>query len=355
MVMTTAAALGAGAASAGSGSLLGTLGLAAVPGLVSGVVNGLFGWKANKDNLEQAEGLNSKNLAFQREQFEYQKYLNQNQYQMMAQDAAKAGINPLAMSGGNVSSSSFSGSSAQGNQTPINVGDLGSFLSPVLNYKLGMQQQRLDEKRTNLELQLGYEQLHEQRRNNNMIDKLQRDLDKSATRRDLGNRIKDMVIAAASLAETKRKNTADINLGKDTLAETIRNNKAVNDIAFDQNSLAQWLAGYQAPILLNQAQLSEQQIYSQYFNNWYAQKNGLPVGQFYSAPLLQAIASDSNSPNFMASLLSALFKIPSGMPSAPSAPTPSKTNSVVSGKDKYDFSNAIKNYIEARKKKGGKK
>lgn len=342
MVMTTAAALGAGAgaASAGSGSLLGTLGLAAVPGLVSGVINGLFGLKANKDNREQAEELNSKNLAFQREQFEYQKYLNQNQYQMMAQDAAKAGINPLAMSGGNVSSSSFSGSSAQGNQTPINVGDIGSFLSPVLNYKLGMQQQRLDEKRTNLELQLGYEQLHEQRRNNNMIDKLQRDLSESQSEENSKNRAKDLIIAAAqnvlankTLAETKRSNIANE-------AETKRNNDLAYELGLGSQSLAAYLAPYQANLMSNQGYSAYQSAFGSWLNNVMAAHFGLPVG---------VVPDDGLLGDVFGSTFSRVLSQLSGKLRYPLSATNGNSESAASARK------AIEEYIEARKKKGGKK
>lgn len=340
MVMTTAAALGAGAASAGSSSLLSSLGLAAVPGLVSGVVNGLFGWKANKDNREQAENLNAKNLAFQREQFDYQKYLNQNQFQIMSQDAAKVGINPMAMNGGNVSSSSFSGSSAQGQQTPINVGDLGSFISPVLNYKLGMQQQRLDEKKTNLELRLGYEQLREQRRNNNMVDKLQRDLSESQSKENTKNRVKDLVISAAqnlltkqALAETKRSNLANE-------AETRRNNDLNYDLGLGSQGLAAFLAPYQANLLANQGYSAYQSAYGSWLNNLMAAHFGLPVGTTPDDGLLGDI---------FGSTLSRVLTQLSGKLKYPKTATPGSSVSSESAQK------AIKDYIEARKKKGGKK
>lgn len=340
MVMTTAAALGAGSAAAGSGSLLGTLGLAAIPGIVSGVVNGLFGWKTDKDNREHAEELNSQNLAFQREQFEYQKYLNENQFQMMSQDAAKAGINPLAMSGGNVSSSSFSGSSVQANQTPINVGDIGSFLSPVLNYKLGMQQQRLDEKKTNLELQLGYEQLHEQRRNNNMIDKLQRDLSESQSKENSKNRAKDLIIAAAQnvlsnkiLAETKRSNLANE-------AETKRNNDLLYDLGLGSQALSSYLAPFQANLMANQGFSAYQSAYGSWLNNLMAAHFGLPVG---------VVPDDGLLGDIFGSTLSRVLTQLSGKLRYPLRVDIGNSESSESAQK------AIKDYIEARKKKGGKK
>lgn len=58
-------------------------------------------------------GINSKitsnkNLSMQKKQLNYQKYLNNNQIQMQVADAQKAGINPIAMQGGSLSSGSYS-------------------------------------------------------------------------------------------------------------------------------------------------------------------------------------------------------------------------------------------------------
>lgn len=344
MVMTTAA-LGAGAAaSAGSGSLLGSLGLAAIPGVVTGIINGLFGWKANKDNEKQAEKLNAQNLAFQREQFEYQKYLNENQFQMMSSDAAKAGINPLAMSGGNVSSSSFSGSSAQGTQTPINIGDVGSFLSPVLNYKLGMQQQKLEEQKTNLELRLGYEQLREQRRNNNMVDKLQRDLSDSQSKENSKNRAKELIMFAftnalqkAQLAETKRKNSADIQFNKDSLAELSRNNDLNYDLGLGSQALQNYLLPYQANLLHQQAALTYQNAFAGWLNNYIAGNTGTVVGQMPNSGLLGNIFGDS--------FTSALLMANNGLK------YPKKINPFnLSDEDRKKIQEALDNYKEVRKK-----
>lgn len=58
-------------------------------------------------NSEATKEANEKNLDFQKQQFNYQKYLNQNQYQLQAADAMRAGINPIAMSGGSLQSGSF--------------------------------------------------------------------------------------------------------------------------------------------------------------------------------------------------------------------------------------------------------
>lgn len=63
--------------------------------------------RANKMN----KYINEQNLDFAREQFQYQKYLNNNQFQIQSADAQKAGINPLAMSAGSLHGGSYSNSS----------------------------------------------------------------------------------------------------------------------------------------------------------------------------------------------------------------------------------------------------
>ena len=86
----------------------------------------------NKANAE----INEKNLEFQREQFNYQKYLNNNQTQIQSADAQKAGINPLAMSGGSLSGGSYS--NASNSMQSVFEGGLGSLyteLAKIQNQK----------------------------------------------------------------------------------------------------------------------------------------------------------------------------------------------------------------------------
>ena len=59
-------------------------------------------------NSETADEINKKQEKFEREKLDYQKYLNSNQYQIQASDSLKAGINPIAMSGGSLSSGNAS-------------------------------------------------------------------------------------------------------------------------------------------------------------------------------------------------------------------------------------------------------
>lgn len=71
-------------------------------------------WEAGENFKRQDEQfayqkqIDQENFKRQDELFEYQKYLNNNATQIQAADAQKAGINPLAMTGGNLSSGSYS-------------------------------------------------------------------------------------------------------------------------------------------------------------------------------------------------------------------------------------------------------
>lgn len=60
-------------------------------------------------NGYQSKKTSNRNYDIQKEQLNYQKYLNNNQIQMQVADAQKAGINPLAMNGtGNLTAGSYS-------------------------------------------------------------------------------------------------------------------------------------------------------------------------------------------------------------------------------------------------------
>lgn len=79
--------------------------------------------RANKMNKE----INEQNLDFSREQFQYQKYLNNNQFQIQSADAQKAGINPLAMTAGSLHGGSYSNSSNP--MESVYDGQLGSLMA----------------------------------------------------------------------------------------------------------------------------------------------------------------------------------------------------------------------------------
>lgn len=104
-------------------------------------------WKGFTGQLS-AEKQNEQNLAFQREQLDYQKQLNQLQmeredtaYQRAAVDAQAVGINPMALAGGNgassspLSSTSFSGSSLQGSSPADGLAVITNLVSGISRLK----------------------------------------------------------------------------------------------------------------------------------------------------------------------------------------------------------------------------
>ena len=135
-----AAGVAAGAAAgAAGGSWMPVIGT--IAGAVLGGSIAAFGsWLTGKKSADSAEKLNAENLAFQKQQAEYQKFLNSNQFQIMSSDARKAGINPIAMTGGNVQSSSFSGSSAEPDYSGY-ASSLGQIGSSIINNSANLYSQ----------------------------------------------------------------------------------------------------------------------------------------------------------------------------------------------------------------------
>lgn len=79
--------------------------------------------RANKMNKD----INDEKMDFAREQFQYQKYLNNNQFQVQSADAQKAGINPLAMTAGSLNGGSYSNSTNP--MEAVYNGGLGSLMA----------------------------------------------------------------------------------------------------------------------------------------------------------------------------------------------------------------------------------
>lgn len=108
------------------GSLLSSIG--SIGGAIGSTVGTIISRdKTNKSN----EKINEKNLDFAREQFQYQKYLNNNQFQIQSADAQKAGINPLAMNAGSLNGGSYSNASHP--MEPVYNGELGSLAMQFAN------------------------------------------------------------------------------------------------------------------------------------------------------------------------------------------------------------------------------
>lgn len=101
-------------------------------GVTTHLAESLFNQHEESDidkQIKSTEAINAKNEAFAREQFDYQKYLNQNQISIQAADAARAGINPIALHSGSLSSGSFN----LNQQTPdYSVGAKTSFAGSII-------------------------------------------------------------------------------------------------------------------------------------------------------------------------------------------------------------------------------
>lgn len=124
------------------------VGAAIVAGAAS-LANGILQGVTNERNLDSQNSWNQKNLAFSREQFEYQKMLNANQYQIAASDMQKAGINPAMAAGGvNLTSGSYSsGTSNNFNSTSPQV-DISPLIQ-LASAQIGSDTQKQVAKGTN--------------------------------------------------------------------------------------------------------------------------------------------------------------------------------------------------------------
>lgn len=94
-----------------------------------------------KEEQAYQHGIDAQNQANIDREFEYQKYLNENQTQISARDAQLAGINPLAMKGNTVSSTS--GTVSSGSSAPQGDGAVAQALGVQGSQLLGLGQQLL--------------------------------------------------------------------------------------------------------------------------------------------------------------------------------------------------------------------
>lgn len=79
----------------------------AIGGITSTAISAAATKRENRRNRDFQNRWNQQQQSNWQSEFDYQKYLNENQMQMTARDSAKAGINPIVGAGGNVSG--FSG------------------------------------------------------------------------------------------------------------------------------------------------------------------------------------------------------------------------------------------------------
>lgn len=85
-----------------------------------------------REQFEYQKGVDARNFANQDRQFNEQSYLNRNGIQIQAADAQKAGINPLAMSSGTLSTASASNvSSSTVNGSQPSVDSTGALMSLI--------------------------------------------------------------------------------------------------------------------------------------------------------------------------------------------------------------------------------
>lgn len=130
---------------------LGTAFAQAAPALISAGAS-LFGGKKNRESNErinrelmaQTERWNNQQQANYREQFDYQKYLNENQYQIQAVDQAKAGINPIAANSGSLQTFSGNVSPDMADQRPNDYSDIsaaGAAIAQSITHVQDMRQQ----------------------------------------------------------------------------------------------------------------------------------------------------------------------------------------------------------------------
>ena len=172
---------------------------------------------SNKMTNDANAEINEKNLEFQREQFNYQKYLNNNQTQIQAADAQKAGINPLAMSGGSLSGGSYS--NASNPMQSVFEGGLGSMYTELAKIK---NQKSISDDRNHTDEYIA--ELNAETSRTNTILKILSD-EKIAN--NLNETQKDLLI---------RKLASEEKIASGNLSETTRHNKAMEKI---QDSIAQ--------------------------------------------------------------------------------------------------------------------
>lgn len=161
---------------------------------------------SNKNANDTNAEINEKNLEFQREQFNYQKYLNNNQTQIQASDAQKAGINPLAMSGGSLSGGSYS--NASNPMQSVFNGGLGSLYTELAKMS---NQKKISDNRNSTDEYIA--ELNAETSKTNTILKILSD-EKIAN--NLNQSQKDMLI---------RRLASEEKIASGNLSETTRHNK----------------------------------------------------------------------------------------------------------------------------------
>lgn len=255
-----------------------------IASVLGGVINSLSANSTANKNYKaqkQANAINlwatQESLARQDKAFDYQKYLNNNQIQIQAADAQKAGINPLAMQGGTLSSGSYSNVSANQSATPQSpntaMGDsIGSIGNAILNGAINKSiadsynSTSKDIANTNAKAMLEAERIRQNGQNQRQADELI--AQQSKQEKDISSNEK---ISANELAEQKRHNQAVEKL-QDYANVTDRNykeaqnrmQKAMNqlktDIEWSNDSRANQALVKQLDIMDSQKRLLDKEI-----------------------------------------------------------------------------------------------
>lgn len=172
---------------------------------------------SNRNTNKANAKINDKNLDFAKEQFQYQKYLNNNQFQIQSADAQKAGINPLAMTAGSLNGGSYSNASHP--MESVYNGELGSLIAQFANMKnqkdISQERNDSDEKIANLNAK------------NQKDIAILKILSDEKIAKNLNENQMNMLLAELSSKE---------GIASDRLAEDKRHNKAIEGI---QDKLAE--------------------------------------------------------------------------------------------------------------------
>ena len=188
--------------------------------VVSGVgsIGSIVGSVISQKNTNKANAkINDKNLNFAKEQFQYQKYLNNNQFQIQSADAQKAGINPLAMTAGSLNGGSYSNASHP--MEPAYNGELGSLITQFVDIA---NQKQISSAKNKTDLDIA--KINSQNQKDIAILKI---LSDEKIAKNLNENQMNMLLAELSSKE---------GIASDKLAEDKRHNKAIEGI---QDKLAE--------------------------------------------------------------------------------------------------------------------
>lgn len=183
-------------------------------------------------NAYQGKKTSDKNFDMQKEQLEYQKYLNNNQIQMQVADAEKAGINPLAMNG---TQSLQSGSYSNVQPTQIDTSALSGIAQTILQNE---NAQKIAEKQAESAENVARITAESQRQQTQMK------IDADTETQRIQNQWQSIENTSQRIFEENQNK-----LGRDNAKIIADNaNQTMKDIAKMNNDLQKWINTYQ-PII----------------------------------------------------------------------------------------------------------